>query len=196
MTELFLPVHYKIGMALEDALRCGQLSRKQVAILWLMRSERDAEGKMRRKDIERLLAAWFETSSSTITRALRDMARAPLNLVRLVEDPASAREKQVILTSKGQRFIQTMEEEGKKFLLPHLGQMPRAEIKELLREHETKGFTDESISISLSWIGGKKSLDTLSLALALQDHGLKIEDFQREGNGYERLAVKLKEPKE
>ena len=130
-TELFLPIHYKIGMALEDALRCGQLSRKQVAILWLMRSERDAEGKMRRKDIERLLASWFETSGSTITRALRDMASAPLKLVRLVEDPDSAREKQVILTPKGERLIHTMEEEGKKFLQPLMGLMPQREVREL-----------------------------------------------------------------
>ena len=132
-TELFLPIHYKIGMALEDVLRCGQLSRKQVAILWLMRSERDANGHMRRKDIERLLASWFETSSSTITRALRDMANAPLKLVRLVEDPASGREKQVILTPKGERFLHTMEEEGKKFLRPFMAQMPPEESKELFR---------------------------------------------------------------
>ena len=66
------------------------------------------------------------------------------------------------------------------------------EIKELLREFETKGHTDDNVSISLSWIGGKKSLDTPSLAAALEEHGLSIEDFQREGNGYERLMVKLK----
>ena len=132
-TALFLPIHYKIGMALEEVLRCGQLSRKQVAILWLMRTERDADGHMRRKDIERLLASWFETSSPTITRALRDMADAPLKLVRLVEDPDSGREKQVILTPKGERFLQTMEEEGKKFLQPFLAQMPPAESRELFR---------------------------------------------------------------
>lgn len=132
-TELFLPIHYKIGMALEDALRCGQLSRKQVAILWLIRSEREIDGHMRRKDIERLLASWFETSSSTITRALRDMANAPLKLVRLIEDPDSGREKQVILTPKGERFLQTMEEEGKKFLRPFMAQIPPAESRELFR---------------------------------------------------------------
>ncbi len=132
-TALFLPIHYKIGMALEDALRCGQLSRKQVALLWLMRTEREADGHMRRKDLERLLASWFETSSPTITRALRDMANAPLKLVRLVEDPDSGREKQVILTPKGERFLHTMEEEGKKFLQPFLAQMPPAESRELLR---------------------------------------------------------------
>ncbi len=132
-TALFLPIHYKIGMALEDVLRCGQLSRKQVAILWLMRTERDTHGRMRRKDIERLLASWFETSSPTITRALRDMANTPLKLVRLVEDPDSGREKQVVLTPKGERFLHTMEEEGKKFLQPFLAQMPPAESRELFR---------------------------------------------------------------
>ncbi len=132
-TALFLPIHYKIGMALEDVLRCGQLSRKQVAILWLMRTERDAAGHMRRKDIERLLASWFETSSPTITRALRDLANAPLRLVCLVEDPDSGREKQVVLTPKGKRFLQTMEEEGKRFLQPFLEQMPPTESRELFR---------------------------------------------------------------
>jgi hypothetical protein len=42
-----LPFHYKGGMALEDALRCGQLSRKQVAILWLIRSEGEQAKRMR-----------------------------------------------------------------------------------------------------------------------------------------------------
>ncbi len=70
------------------------------------------------------------------------------------------------------------------------------EIKELLRNNETKGFTDDFISISLSWCTGKTSLDTLALAADLQANGMKIEDYQKEGNGYERLTVKLKEPKE
>ena len=69
LTNLFLPVHYRIGVALEETLRCGLLSRKQVANLWLMQTEGGAARSMRRKDIEHLLADWFETSSSTITRA-------------------------------------------------------------------------------------------------------------------------------
>ena len=31
--EFFYPIHYQIGMALEDALRGGVLTRKQSAIL-------------------------------------------------------------------------------------------------------------------------------------------------------------------
>jgi len=85
---LFLPIHYRIGVGFEETLRCGRLSRKQVAILWLMRAEGGPEGSMRRKDIERLLASWFETSSSTITRSLAALARPPLKLVRVIGDRA------------------------------------------------------------------------------------------------------------
>ena len=61
------------------------------------------------------------------------MASAPLKLVRLVEDPDSAREKQVILTPKGERLITTLEEEGKKFLQPLMGLMPQTEVRGLFR---------------------------------------------------------------
>lgn len=67
------------------------------------------------------------------------------------------------------------------------------EIKELLRDNETKGAGDERFSISLSWCSGKKSLDTLALAADLAEKGMDIADYQREGNGYERLSVKLKD---
>lgn len=79
LISLFLPIHYRIGVRFEETLRCGQLSRKQVAILWLMRAEGGPEGSMRRKDIERLLASWFETSSSTITRSLAVLERTHSN---------------------------------------------------------------------------------------------------------------------
>src|SRR2546428_13757467 len=114
LLELFYPVHYKGGMALEDAMRGGRLSRKQVAILWLIRSEGGQGRRMRRKEIERLIQTWFEVSSSAITKALRSMARPPLGLVQIVEDPQSAREKQVWLTPKGERFLATMVAAGQK----------------------------------------------------------------------------------
>lgn len=66
------------------------------------------------------------------------------------------------------------------------------QIKALLREHDTKGHSDDHISISLSWCAGKKSLDTTLLAAELEAHGLDIKEFEKEGNGYERLTVKLK----
>ena len=116
LLELFYPVHYKGGMALEDAMRGGRLSRKQVAILWLIRSEGGQGRRMRRKEIERLIQTWFEVSSSAITKALRGMARPPLSLVQVVEDPRSGREKQVLLTAKGERFLLTMVAHGQQFL--------------------------------------------------------------------------------
>lgn len=66
------------------------------------------------------------------------------------------------------------------------------EIKSLLREHDTKGHTDDLVSISLSWCSGKKSLDTTLLAAELEELGVDIKEFEKEGNGYERLTVKLK----
>lgn len=127
--EFFYPFHYKGGMALEDALRCGQLSRKQVAILWLIRSEGEQGKRMRRKDIERSIQTWFEVSSSAITKALRSMARPPLSLVQIMEDPQSAREKQVLLTAKGERFLGTMVTEGQKFLQKILDQLTPEEVR-------------------------------------------------------------------
>src|SRR5262245_637275 len=133
LMDLFLPIHYRIGVGFEETLRCGQLSRKQVAILWLMRAEGGLEGSMRRKDIERLLAAWFETSSSTITRSLAALARPPLKLVRVVGDRDSGREKRVILTEKGEQFLVRMTAEGRAFTQKLLDGMPRQEIQEMVR---------------------------------------------------------------
>lgn len=116
LLEFFYPIHYKLGMALEDALRGGQLTRKQVAILWLIRAEGGPEYRMQRKEIERLLSTWYEVSSSAITKALRAMARPPHELVEIVEDPHSGREKQVFLTSKGRQFLQTMVAAGERYL--------------------------------------------------------------------------------
>lgn len=132
LMSLFLPIHYRIGVGFEETLRCGQLSRKQVAILWLMRAEGGPEGSMRRKDIERLLASWFETSSSTITRSLAALARPPLKLVRVREDPDSRREKRVVLTAKGEQFLSGMTAEGRMFAQKLLDGMPRQEIREMV----------------------------------------------------------------
>jgi len=126
--EFFYPIHYKLGMTLEDALRGGQLTRKQVVILWLIHSEGVQGRSMRRKEIERLITTWFEVSSSAITKALRAMARPPLNLVQVVEDPRSGREKQVLLTPKGERFLLTMVEQGQKFIQGIVEQLTEEEI--------------------------------------------------------------------
>jgi DNA-binding MarR family transcriptional regulator len=116
LLELFYPIHYRGNMAAEDAMR-GELTRKQAAILWLIRSAGSENGRcLRRKEIVARLRDWFDVSSPAVTQALRSMARAPLGLVRLVEDVDSGREKRVFLTPKGERFLHTMVERGRDFL--------------------------------------------------------------------------------
>jgi DNA-binding MarR family transcriptional regulator len=129
LLEFFYPIHYKLGMTLEDALRKGQLTRKQVAILWLIRSEGGPAHRMSRKAIERLLTTWFEISGSAITKALRAMARPPLSLVKLVEDPRSGREKLVILTAKGEQFLLAMIEEGQQYIQEIANHLSEADLR-------------------------------------------------------------------
>jgi DNA-binding MarR family transcriptional regulator len=116
LLELFYPVHYRTGITFEDAMRRGKLTRKQTAILWLIHFEGIEHRRMRRKDIERSLQDWFEVSSSAITKALRGMSRPPLSLLKIVEDAESAREKQVLLTAKGEKFVQMMIDEGRRIV--------------------------------------------------------------------------------
>jgi DNA-binding MarR family transcriptional regulator len=115
LLELFYPIHYRGNMAVEDAMR-GELTRKQAAIMWLIRSAGENGRELRRKEIVRRLQDWFDVSSPAVTKALRQMARAPLGLVRLVEDSDSAREKRVVLTPKGERFLLAMVARGRDFL--------------------------------------------------------------------------------
>jgi DNA-binding MarR family transcriptional regulator len=131
--ELFFPIHYTLGMALEDELRVGALSRKQVAILWLIRCESAGARSMRRKDIQRLLTEWFEISSPSVSKALRSMSRPPLSLVRVLEDPRSGREKQVALTAKGEQFLSAMTERGRAFFAPIITELSAKEADEGLR---------------------------------------------------------------
>jgi len=123
LLELFYPVHYRGNMAVEEAMR-GDLSRKQAAILWLIRSAGSEGRSMRRKEIVLRLQDWFDVSSPAITQALRRMASPPMGLIRLVEDTDSAREKRVILTPKGEEFIRTMVERGRAFLRHLIEDLP------------------------------------------------------------------------
>ena len=105
---------------------------------------------------------------------------------RNIED-AEVRERLALLAERQKKHAEAQKEEKReKNLIDE-------EIKQLLREHKTKGHTDDSCSISLSWRAGKKSLDMTLLAADLEEAGLDIADYQKEGSGYERLTVKLKE---
>jgi DNA-binding MarR family transcriptional regulator len=129
LLEFFYLSHYHSQMALEDALRGGVLTRKQAAILWLIHSEGEQGRRMRRKDIERLMQHWFEIGSSEITKAIRGMARPPLALVQVMEDPHSGREKQVLLTAKGERFRLSMVARGQQFVQGIVEQLPEELVR-------------------------------------------------------------------
>lgn len=115
--DLFYPVHYKIGIGIEDSLRGGKLTRHQVAILWLIHSEGEEGGRsISRKQIELSITRWFELQNSAISKALRAMAKEPMGLLEIREHPNSGRERQVWLTPKGEREIQRMIERGQRFI--------------------------------------------------------------------------------
>jgi DNA-binding MarR family transcriptional regulator len=118
LLSFFYPVHYRLGMDLEKRMCQGRISRKQAAILWLIESEVGADGWMRRRLIEQTLSSWFEISNSNVSQVLRDLARPPLSLVKLIENPASGREKVVALTAEGKAFFETMLNAA----VDHLGQ--------------------------------------------------------------------------
>jgi DNA-binding MarR family transcriptional regulator len=108
LMEFFYPVHYEIGIALEDVVRADQLLRPQAASLWLLRSQGEDGRRMRRKEIEANLRRWFEITSAAVSRALRAMMRPPLELIEMSEDPRSGREKLVALTPKGKAFVDSV----------------------------------------------------------------------------------------
>ncbi|MCC2657912.1 MAG: transcriptional regulator, MarR family [Panacagrimonas sp.] len=114
--DLFYPVHYKIGIGIEDALRGGRLSRHQVAILWMIRSAGEGGRTLPRKEIERSITRWFELTNSAISKVLRGMAREPMSLLEIREHPLSGREREVVLTNKGAREIDRMVEDGRRFI--------------------------------------------------------------------------------
>ncbi len=132
LLEFFYPIYYKLGRALEDRLGAGRISRKQVAMLWLIRSEGERGRCLSRKRIEQLLSDWFEISSSAVTKSLRAMAQPSVGLLRLVEDPRSAREKQVWLTPRGERFVAAMVGRGRQFIAAFARNFSAGEIEQLI----------------------------------------------------------------
>ena len=116
LLEFFYPIHYRLLMTLEDVLRRDRVSRKQTAILWLLRCEGGAAGELPRKEIERLLTEWFEVTSSAITKSLRALSEPPLQFVKVVPNAESGREKIVVLTPRGREFLEEMMRAGVDFV--------------------------------------------------------------------------------
>lgn len=127
--ELFFPIHYIVGITIEDVLRSGMLTRQQTCILWLIRAQGEGGRSMRRKEIERSLAAWFEITSSAVSKALRGLAREPLKMITISEDPDSGREKIVHLTAHGERFLERAIDNGNALMQWMTDQLSAEEIE-------------------------------------------------------------------
>nr|WP_321359405.1 MarR family transcriptional regulator [uncultured Hyphomonas sp.] len=110
--DLFFPIHYLVGIQIEDALKCGVLTRQQACILWLIRTRGENGTSMRRKDIEIALSGWYEVTSSAISKSLRALAKPPMDLLSMSEDPNSGREKVVTLTPRGRQYLNSMIQNG------------------------------------------------------------------------------------
>jgi DNA-binding MarR family transcriptional regulator len=147
LLELVYPIQYKWGFVLQNVLRSDDLSRIQVAILWLIRCEGDEGRTMRRRDIQRFLTAWFDAGNSTITKAVRPMARSPLNLVQVVEHPLSGREKNIVLTAQGEQFFEQMLERCREFFEPIAAQIGDGDIREGIRYLKKWLSSVEALSI-------------------------------------------------
>jgi len=128
LLELYYPIHYQAGIGVEDALRGDELSRHQVAILWLLHSQGEDGVRMNRKAIVHALENWFEISNAAITKAVRAMARPPLALVALQEDPRSGREQIVTLTAKGERHLAAMIQRGTAYVQWIVDQMQDRQV--------------------------------------------------------------------
>lgn len=114
--ELFFPIHYQIGMALE-ATMCGRrLTRSQGAALLLIDAEADAQGHISQKDLSGLMHEQQQLGTSAVSKILRELAREPLKLIEQKESSHSGREKVLSLTSKGMAVVDAMKRDGCAYL--------------------------------------------------------------------------------
>jgi DNA-binding MarR family transcriptional regulator len=138
LLEILYFVHDK-GISAIGATMRGQLTRTQASILWLIRSEGGNSRSMLRKDVAKRLHNWFDLGSPAITTALQALAEPPLRLVRLIGNANSGREKKVILTAKGERFVTSMTERGQRL------------VRDLMTELE-KSLTEEEIASGFEFL--------------------------------------------
>ena len=128
--DLFFPIHYTVGMTVEDTLRSDVLTRQQTIILWLIRAKGENGTKMSRKDIVKSMSYWFDLTSSAISKALRSLAKPDLGLVTISEDPNSGREKVIELTPKGEEFLLQMMDNARSLIKKLTDKMTLEEISQ------------------------------------------------------------------
>lgn len=128
--DFFYQVHYRLGMSLEAAMCAGIVSRTQAAVLWLVASEIGEGGHIRRKDVERRLSDWFETTNSNVSKLLRDLAKPPRSFIIQTESPESGREKIITLTPAGMSFVRDMKRRGFEYFQEALAHMDMGQMEE------------------------------------------------------------------
>ena len=109
--DYFYPIHFSIGMKIEAGLmECGRLDRHQTVIMWILRSEsqRSDVTVISRKDIVKMMTNWYDITSSSVSKALRALAKEPLSYITILEDPNSGREKLIEMTPAGKQHCDEM----------------------------------------------------------------------------------------
>lgn len=128
LMSFFYPVHYQLGMEMEQAMCQGRVDRKQSAMLWLVYSRSDEQGWARRKDIVRELSSWFEISEAKVSRMLRSLSTPPHEFLDLAESPDSSRERILRLTAEGMQFVEVMRAEAMAYLTAKVGHLSQNEF--------------------------------------------------------------------
>lgn len=106
--KLFYPFHYLVGEAMEKSLQGDRLSHHEAVILWMIHSEGTDSISLPRKEIERLICSWYELGSPAVSKVLKRMATRERPLLTIRDSSDSGREKQVSLTSEGEREVTLM----------------------------------------------------------------------------------------
>lgn len=111
--NLFYPACCRISSAIDDVIR-GELTSVQAYILWSFGPHVTGrlQPTLRRKEVAAKVKGSFDITNAAISQAILGMTRPPLNLVRLVRDSASGRQKLICLTSGGASFIEAMARRG------------------------------------------------------------------------------------
>lgn len=125
----FFPVHYQVGVEVEKLMCQGRLSRQEAAIIWLIASEADDDGWVRRRVIERALSSWFDSSNSRVSQMLRRLASLPTGLIVQIENPASGREKLIRLSEAGKIFFESMRGVGIDYFSAYLSHLSQHELE-------------------------------------------------------------------
>ena len=124
----FYPIHYQVGLELEQRICRDHLSRQQAAIIWMIASEAGPHGLIRRRQVDMTINNWFSIRKSRVTQLIAELEKPPLSLVQQVANPDSGREKLVGLTDAGREYHQMMVEAGLDYFAEILSHISEEEL--------------------------------------------------------------------